>query len=70
MGMGVPTLLKLERQYSEVLLLIKSTKVKYWPLDESEGSPPLRGHGSWLTCEVAIRALLPSDRGHFWGTAS
>ena len=26
------------------------------PLDESQGSSPLQGHGSWLVCEVALRA--------------
>ena len=26
------------------------------PLDESWGSSPLQGHGSWLMCEVALRA--------------
>ena len=25
-----------------------------WPLDESQGSSPLRGYGSWLMCEVAL----------------
>jgi hypothetical protein len=25
------------------------------PLDESQGSSPLQGHGSWLMCEVALR---------------
>ena len=25
-----------------------------WPLDESQGSSPLQGHGSWLVCEVAV----------------
>ena len=25
-----------------------------WPLDESQGSSPLQGHGSWLECEVAL----------------
>ena len=25
-----------------------------WPLDESQGSSPLEGHGSWLMCEVAL----------------
>ena len=24
------------------------------PLDESRGSSPLRGHGTWLVCEVAL----------------
>ena len=24
------------------------------PLDESQGSSPLQGHGSWLVCEVAL----------------
>jgi len=24
------------------------------PLDESQGSSPLQGHGSWLMCEVAL----------------
>src|SRR6202048_5044981 len=28
------------------------------PLDESQGSSPLQGHGSWLMCEVALRAAL------------
>ena len=31
------------------------------PLDESQGSSPLRGHGSWLTCEVALRDKLKID---------
>ena len=26
------------------------------PLDESQGSSPLQGRGSWLMCEVALRA--------------
>ena len=26
------------------------------PLDESQGSSPLQGHGSWLMCEVALRS--------------
>ena len=26
-----------------------------WPLDESQGSSPLEGHGSWLMCEVALK---------------
>jgi hypothetical protein len=26
------------------------------PLDESQGSTPLQGHGSWLMCEVALSA--------------
>jgi hypothetical protein len=29
-----------------------------WPLDESQGSSPLQGHGSWLMCEVALTMLL------------
>ena len=28
------------------------------PLDESQGSSPLQGHGSWLVCEVALRPNL------------
>ena len=28
-----------------------------WPLDESQGSLPLQGHGSWLMCEVALSTL-------------
>ena len=24
------------------------------PLDESQGSSPSQGHGSWLMCEVAL----------------
>jgi len=27
------------------------------PLDESQGSSPLQGHGSWLMCEVALSLL-------------
>ena len=36
------------------------------PLDESQGSSPLQGHGSWLMCEVALSrvgkavGILPS----------
>ena len=26
------------------------------PLDDSQGSSPLQGHGIWLTCEVALRS--------------
>jgi hypothetical protein len=26
------------------------------PLDKSQGSSPLQGRGSWLMCEVALRA--------------
>jgi hypothetical protein len=26
------------------------------PLDESQGSSPLQGHGDWLMCEVVLRA--------------
>ena len=26
------------------------------PLDESQGSSPLQGHGSWLVCEVALNS--------------
>ena len=29
-----------------------------WPLDESQGSSPLQGHGSWLMCEVALSTKL------------
>ena len=29
-----------------------------WPLDESQGSTPLQGHGSWLMCEVALSAYF------------
>jgi hypothetical protein len=29
------------------------------PLDESEGSSPLQGHNSWLTCEVPLIEVLP-----------
>ena len=29
------------------------------PLDESEGSSPLQGHGSWLMCEVALISYPP-----------
>ena len=29
-----------------------------WPLDESQESSPLQGHGSWLMCEVAISVAL------------
>ena len=32
-----------------------------WPLDESQGSSPLQGQGSWLVCEVAL--ILPSHPG-------
>ena len=28
------------------------------PLDESRGSSPLQGHGSWLMCEVSLRGGL------------
>ena len=27
------------------------------PLDESQGSSPLQGHGSWLMCEVALTTI-------------
>jgi hypothetical protein len=27
------------------------------PLDESQGSSPLQGHGSWLMCEVTLMAI-------------
>ena len=27
------------------------------PLDESQGSSPLQGHGSWLMCEVALSTV-------------
>jgi len=27
------------------------------PLDESQGSSPLQGHGSWLMCDVALSLL-------------
>jgi hypothetical protein len=33
------------------------------PLDESQGSYPLQGHGSWLMCEVALRAALHLEAG-------
>ena len=29
-----------------------------WPLDESQGSSPLQGHGSWLMCEVAMIIVI------------
>ena len=29
------------------------------PLDESQGSSPLQGHGSWVVCEVALIRLNP-----------
>ena len=29
-----------------------------WPLDESQGSSLLQGHGSWLMCEVALNLSL------------
>jgi hypothetical protein len=28
------------------------------PLDESQGSSPLQGRGSWLMCEVALKTLI------------
>ena len=28
------------------------------PLDESQGSTPLQGHGSWLMCEVALSGVF------------
>ena len=28
-----------------------------WPLEESQGSSPLQGHGSWLMCEVALHMI-------------
>src|ERR1700738_4297852 len=31
------------------------------PLDESQGSSPLQGHGSWLMCEVALRNFSASS---------
>ena len=30
------------------------------PLDESQGSSLLQGHGSWLMCEVALSVLYPT----------
>ena len=30
------------------------TLMVLWPLDESQGSSLLQGHGSWLMCEVAL----------------
>ena len=27
------------------------------PLNESQGSSPLQGHGSWLMCEVALSTI-------------
>jgi len=30
------------------------------PLDESQGSSPLQGHGSWLMCEVALKTIAAS----------
>ena len=36
------------------------------PLDESQGSSPLQGHGSWLMCEVALIATSPSNWGPCW----
>ena len=32
-----------------------------WPLDESQGSSPLQGHGSWLVREVAHSCWNPSS---------
>ena len=32
------------------------------PLDESQGSSPLQGHGSWLMCEVALIAIEKKER--------
>ena len=29
-----------------------------WPLDESQGSSQLQGHGSWLMCEVALALCM------------
>ena len=34
------------------------------PLDESEGSSPLQGHGSWLMCEVALSS--PHELSRNW----
>ena len=31
------------------------------PLDESQGSSPLQGHGSWLVCEVALKIAQPQS---------
>ena len=31
------------------------------PLDESQGSSPLQGYGSWLMCEVAL-SVIKSQR--------
>jgi hypothetical protein len=33
------------------------------PLDESHGSSPLQGHGSWLMCEVALSFGDPPTKG-------
>jgi len=30
------------------------------PVDESQGSSPLQGHGSWLMCEVALNVMMES----------
>jgi hypothetical protein len=37
-----------------------------WPMDESQGSSPLQGHGSWLMCEVALSSpsVLASSSMH------
>ena len=37
------------------------------PLDESQGSPPLQGFGSWLMCEVALMPCLISTIKGFNG---
>ena len=34
-----------------------------WPLDESQGSSPLQGHGSWLMCEVALSLHMIAKHG-------
>ena len=34
------------------------------PLDESQGSSPLYGHGSWLMCEVALSVTNSSCLAH------
>jgi hypothetical protein len=33
------------------------------PLDESQESSSLQGHGSWLMCEVTLRAALHVEAG-------
>ena len=37
------------------------------PLGESQGSPPLQGHGSWLMCEVALSLWVGSPKSHISG---